>query len=723
MLEVAGVTAVLAVLLTALGLPSALALRARRDGWVAVVADAPLHGLVWLPLGVVGWTWLSWWGLSVVSATWGAAVVAAVRGLPAAGSVRPRRPAGRAVARGAAWAAVLALAVVVRLREVNFLPWMGDMGAYVNWSNELVRTGELTATWPPLFSAYLSVSTAFFGTAHTTAGMAVVGLVLVVAVARLAGRLGAGPWVELAAAATLALQLHAVWYSSFPTSESLTAPLTVLWLGLLHRAVLEPARRHTVAVGVALLALGMLRGSAGMLLAPLGLALLLAVVVRAWRPLARPLWAATGASIVASVVAYWYGISEIRRYFVDIQLREVLPASLWRRLDDLTLFDPSWWSAGVLVGGVLVVRLVGTLAVRRVTRGPGDDTGWGAAIVLVAIAAATVAVVAREWAVDGEVWQILVRMGPALLVGAVVATAAAGWRRVRADQLAVLLAALVMLMFLVLHASRLGGAREHSFYLYWDRYLVSEVLPFSVVLAFAGLGWALRPAWRRTPPDEAQGPARVPGRTRALRGVAALTGAAALAVVVVPGLPALRQATDDVFLRGAYPLTVELLDIVAQGQGPAYWSADSRSGVENFTAFPNTWMAFAVPLGRTFGLDVVNVNRGSVRDFGPDDVLQANAVAFTAACAEVDTFVLLDVQTGGPDAPERLAAPGISVEPIGLVEGPMLFLGQPAGERGWYAVDFRVEAWQVTVAPEARALSAPCWHVGPSGGGARLLSR
>lgn len=695
MTEVALSTAVLLALVTAIGLPPALALRRAQDGWVAVTVEAAGLGLLIVPLGVTAWAWLGVAGISAVAALWSAGVVGAWhRGLP-----RRKRPDRVALVLGLGWVVVLGTAGLLRLREVRFLPWIGDMGAYVNWANELVRTGELTATWPPLFPAWLSLSTALFGPEHTTVGMATTGLVLLVLVARLVHLLGGGRAAALGAGAIVAGSVHPVWFASFPTSEGLDAPLFVLWAILVHRTMEANGARERatagVAAGVTFGALGMLRGSGGLLLLPLALLVVAVISVRDYRPLARGTWSAAASALVASAVVYWYGITEINKYFVLTQLRSVLPRSAWRALDDLGLYEPTWRTALVVVLIAAATVALGGSLVRRSGRWQrGLRTARPA---LPVVAAALLTVVVWQAAVGGEVWAILQRMSLGLLALALVGATIAVAVRDAVARLVVLLLVTTSLLFVALHSVRLGEARVHSFFLYWDRYLVSEVLPINAVLAMLAAAWAVR--WLiRT--------ARVSGARALVTRTVAL--AAAVAVVTVPGLGSVRLATQDVYLRGAYELTVELRDLVA-GRGGVFWGADGRGGVRDFTVFPNAWMAFAVPLERTFGVEVFNVNQGPA-NFQPDQVLRNEDLGFVAACSGYDSFTLLEVATvGGVPADERLTGPGVTVTAVGEVAGPVLFLAQPPGDRGWYAVTVVVHGWQIDVADAVQPVNPPCW--------------
>ncbi len=706
MAEVAGATALLGLAIVIVGLPVALVLRRPQDGWVAVGVEASGYGLLLVPLAVTGWAWLGVAGVAAVGAMWVAAVLGvALRrvDLPAMW----RRPDSRSAALGGVWVLVLAGAGLVRLREVNFLPWIGDMGAYVNWANEFVRTGQLHSDWPPLFPAWLTVGSALFGSAHTTVGMATAGMVLVLLVARLVHVLGGGRVAALGAGVAVAGTLHPIWFSSFPVSESLNAPLFVLWALVVHRAFSAvdraTTRRAIAASGVMMLGLGLLRGSGIMLVLPLLVLVAGAGLVRAWRPWLVRAWWVTAAGVVGAAVALWYALSEIHAYLVKLQLPSLLPGPVFDALDRLGLLMPTWRTAAAMVVTVAAVVALGTAVARR----------WAARDVRFAIpvwaalgslAVGVTVVLASQALTGGEVWAIIGRMSTWLAVGAVAGLLLAVTAARPVAQLSLVLPGATALMFLTLHSVRLGGTREHSFYLYWDRYLFSEVFPVLVVLTFLAAGWSA--AWFLGRYRLSDHPWAAISTRFAVTGVVA-------SLVVVPGIPAVSLATQDVFLRGAYQLDSGVLALAEEGEGPIFWGADGPGGVPGYTAFPSTWMAFAVPLVVSFGQPVLDAQRGATIDFRPDAVLRADEVPLVSACTDRGDFVLLEVSAaGGEPANERLAGSGAEITYLGRVSEPVLFLGQPPGSRGWYAVVFTVTAWQVRASSTVEPTATECARIG-----------
>ncbi|WBU37781.1 hypothetical protein [Homoserinibacter sp. YIM 151385] len=682
MLETAALVAISALAALALGLAPAAALRRRDEGPVALLADALPWGLLAAALGATMWIWLGAHGAGLAIAGWLAAAVIGVLRLRRHGLRGAPLPRARILL--AAWALLAAVAVLMRLREVEFLPWIGDMGAYVNWANELARTGEFSASWPPLLPVLLGLSSAAFGIAHTTAVVAVCGIATLTTTARLVQRLGGGAGMALAATAVAAVHPHLVWYAVFPSSEALNAPLFLLWAQLAHQTLRSGGRAAAgaaAAQAVVVLGLSLLRGSGILLVVPVIAVLVLALVVRAWRPLVPGALLTLAATIAGAGAGYWYGIGEIPRYFVDTQITGLAPGPVVDLLERLTLLEPGLASAAVILVPTAALAL---LALRRgAPRGAAGSTqpaagpaaGRGATVSGALLAGALVLGVAACLVVGTETAQILLRTGLWLVAGMAAGLVAVLRLRDGATALAVALLGGSTLVFIALHTVRLLLAREHSFYLYWDRYIVSEALPAMIVVS--ALGLALVP-WRRLP------------RLAATAAAAAVAIATALTAT---GLVVQLQRTE---MDGAVAFTQELDALVADRDEPVLWSSSDGREVADF-GFPNTWMAFAVPLRRTFALDVVN--SGQHRDnFAPDEVLDARTIADYLACRPgAGVATVLELRGSGVPLPERLAEDGIPAESLGGAEGAIALLHQPVGA-GWDEVPFAVDAWRVEAA-------------------------
>ncbi len=660
---------------TLLGAPLAV-LVSRTRSWGVLTADSVLAGFVVIGLVPTLIGWLGPAGAVLAAAAWIAAVVAVIVRRPA---LPPRSRIDRATGvLLVAGAVVGVVALAQRLHVVNFLPWVGDMGAYVNWGNQFARTGELTASWPPVLPGFFGASSWIFGTEWTTAPLAVSGLVLLVAVARVLHAVRVDRWIVLAAVTVLALHAHAVWYSAFPASETLNAPYFTIWLLTILGALraVRPAP-WIAASGVLMLVLGLLRGTGPMLLLPLGVAALAALVLRDWRHLAPRLWALLAATVAGALLAYWYGITEIRFYYVEYQLSGILPGTLFAAIEPFT--RPGPWAIAALVLAELVVVAIAVLAA-RLPRRPRPRS-VGPRIVLIGAAAVFTSGVAATAVVGAATWDILLRMGPWLGLGVVVALVLASGPRVpRRVAMLTLIAGSTVVLFYALHTTRTHLA--HSFYIYWDRYVVSEILPAALVLSALAVELIRRALLAR--------PSAAPLRTpRVLAPLAVVV----MAGLVLPQVPALALVARDTFFAGAYRFQMALESHVDDPATPIVWAATDDRQVPGFF-FPNTFMAFARPMIYTSGLEVVRVSERAT-DFSPDEVLDATAVAEALGCSTTGEVLVYELRNGGASLDDRVDADGIAIDLVATEEGRLSILSQPP-TAGWTGAEFTVDVWRVS---------------------------
>jgi len=672
-LVVAGIVVGFAIVCAVVGVPVAALVRRTAEGWTALIADALLYGLIVVTLGVTLYSWLGWTGAATSIVVVLALAVCAIRARrwPVRGSLW--MPGHRALTL--AWVVVVVVAIVIRLETVNFLPWVGDMGAYVNWANEWVRTGSYEASWPPLFGAFLAIFSLAFGFAHTTSAVAITGILAIVAVARLMQRLGVNAWVTLALSALLALHPHAVWYSTFPSSESLNLPIFVTWAIALHAALTADRRvlRWAIATfAVATLALTLLRGSGALLLIPLAVVAVLAIASVDWRRLSGRVMFTLAAGTGAAAIGYWYGVTVIPRYFVTMQIRGILPDSICDVIDGLGLFDPTPQLIAILVGLPVALGFAAVALDRRFALAAETTSRWGRVLPSTIAMVFIVGVVALA-AVGAMSFSILLRIGPWLIVGALAVFAVPVYRRLTAAQqiVAVVLVG-VVLMFLALHTVRLGFDRGHSFYLYWDRYFVSEYLPAVIVLS----GLAVT--------------AIVPWLVR--RRLAVVAGIVAAGLAIVPAAPALALQSQNTYMSGAFEFTEQLIALQDNSSDPILWSGSTENSAEGFF-FQNTWMAFGVPMKRSFGLEVLNTNQRR-NNFAPDEVLTLAALEAYALCSPTRSLTVYETQSGGAPLDERLAGSDAEFTRLGEVTSDISLLAQPASA-GWTHARIAVIAWTV----------------------------
>ena len=678
---VLGIVSVFALAFAVIGFPLALLLRRPTEGWIAAVADSLLYGFVLLTMAVTVFTWLGWAGVVLSAAAWIAFVVFAVRrrALPVRGTAT-----GRVLI--AAWILLFAVAIALRLHSVNFLPWVGDMGAYINWANGWQVTGTFVSAWPPLTAVFLSMSSFLFGTAQTASIMPVTGILLLIAVPRLLQRLGIGPWVVFATTALMAFQQHAVWYSSFPSSESLNLPLFLTWAMVLLGILTDERTRLPFLLAtfaLSTLALCLLRGSGSLLVVPVLAIVILAFFIPAWRHLTGRLVLALAAAATGAAVGFWYGITVIPHYFVTMQFKDILPGTVFDLVVNLGLTTTTPQLIVLLIALPAGLAWAGWRIERRELVAVEEPSRLLRGIQLGVIIALLLGVIAGA-IIGATAWFILLRMGPLLLVGAAAVFLWPVFRKLTASQqvLTSMLMATV-LMFVALHTYRLRIGLEHAFFLYWDRYLVSEYLPAATILTGVAVA------------------AIVPFILR--RKLVIVAAVAAALVIVVPSLPSLLLQSKHTYMAGAYEFETELIElgdgeIGPEGSTPIVWSATSEAQADSWF-FPNTWMGFAVPLKRSFGIDVLNASQR--RDnFAADEVLTLEALENYARCSPSDELVVYETQLGGPSVDERLSGEGATFSPLGEATSDISLLAQPA-DAGWTQAALTVKAWKVTVTDPA----------------------
>lgn len=672
-----------------LGFPIALFTRRVTDGWAAFLADGLVFGFVLFALAPTLFAWIGVTGLVIFGAAWLAVLILAIVRRPG-WPQRLSRPSARTWAFIALAVVIAVVAVLFRLHNDNFLPVLGDMGAYVNWANEFARTGVLSATWPPLLSSFLAVPAAVFGTASTTASLGVAGLVLIVALCRLLGLLGINRWIILLTAGLAALSVHAIWYSYFPSSEALETPLFVIWLitvlGILRARNVVP---WVAMNAVVMLAMGLTRGTGPFLLLPLGLLAIIALIVPGWRWFAKRVWMLMTAGVVGSVLAFWYGITRIHFYYVELQFRDLVPARVADFVEyKLQAFTPGIPTAigllvAIVIGGIIAWRVpsVDESSDVRASRLP-SILGWVlTALLVLGIAAAA--------AIGAGGWQVLYRIGLEFTILAILALVLSNLRRFDTLTTAfVLFVGAIMAMFVGLQTARLANYSSHAFFIYWDRYFVSEVLPCMFVLTGITLAEALKfvvaRGWLRP----------------ALRSI---TASVAVIAVILAGFAFtevrnLTLISSDSYLNGAAQYQAKLDSNIPNKKEPVLWTATSAKQYPGFF-FPNTWMAFAQPMATSFGYNVKRILHRN--NFNPDEVVSGATLENELACSPTGSVTVFEVQDGGQNLTSRISEPKLTISRVGTDKGTISLLSQPPKKGGWQHVHFTTDVWKVTAAPGA----------------------
>jgi hypothetical protein len=213
-----------------------------------------------------------------------------------------------------------------------------------------------------------------------------------------------------------------------------------------------------------------------------------------------------------------------------------------------------------------------------------------------------IAVVGLAVCQRGGVDDALERWGLAILLLAACGTAVVALRPGRyLDGATGFFVLLVVATDTLLFALRLPEARRAIYYLYWDRYLYSEVLPFALLLAAIALheliGWCVAGEQRRP----------------ALRLAAVIALIAIVGFALVP--PWIHTRDSDITRQALYGDAygkLSNLDRLArvEGDGPIVYSG--ARPVPRGWFFPSTNSAFARPLEESFDRIIVGT-----KAFGP----------------------------------------------------------------------------------------------------------
>jgi hypothetical protein len=296
----------------------------------------------------------------------------------------------------------------------------------------------------------------------------------------------------------------------------------------------------------------------------------------------------TVVALAVLAIAYAYDMRYAKPYMIRQLQGKLVPRFAFDAAERWKLFEVSLQL--VLAVAVLFALVLGAAHLVRVSRtlriAPPATAFWKWAVGVV------VALAIVGWVVipQGGVNDALARWGPVLLLLAAAGIGLVVLRPGRYfDEASGLFVVLVVATYTLVFAGRLREARGAIYYLYWDRYLFSEVLPLALLLAAIALhaliGWcvaatAARPALR----------------------VAAAVGLVVLSALAI--FPAALQTRDSGITRQAlYGDAYDALSRLnrlsrADGPGPVVYSGSRPAPPEWF--FPNTKAAFAQPLHESF---------------------------------------------------------------------------------------------------------------------------
>lgn len=715
------VIAILTVALAALlslvvGVPWAVVLRRDRDDWASLVTDSVGIGLLLVVTGLSVYSWIGVAGLVVAVLIELGVVALVILGRPQFSW--PRLPVRREVVWLVALVVVLAVALLLRRHPSDFVEYTGDMGAYTSWANQFLRTGSLQSSWPPVFSMFLVLGGLLTGANGVTAIVPITGLVLILLTVRLLRLLKIDRWIALVVGAVIALHPASVWFSTITLSESLNAPLIVLWLIAVVGVLQNHGRRQTgwaVVGGVAMLALSLLRGTAPILVIPVVIVAVVALIAPRWRHLASGLWAFLLANGVGAAIGYWYGVDRIQSYYVGLQIKELLPTGLFRDLGSAGLLKTSVASALAAIAIVVVLGVV-YLLVRRLIRVSAVDSAVdsdaednaGVVVRLIELASGALLVVAVFLARhhDNDVWQILHRQGLGfVLVALVGALVVAITRHTRARAAIVIVTTMLAAVFVFLQNGRLAEIRPHIVFLYWDRYLYSEFFPLMMILVGITLGTVFETLSVRL--DFSRVFTRPRAGSKTLDFSAPVTAVVALALLVGI-LPQTALMQRDTLLQGAQTIETKLRVAMPDHDRTLLWGA-TAVGVVPGAGFPNTWQSLGLPLKYAYGYPFDNGGRSTANGTLPDAVLSQTMVERALACGRsTSVYVVESDMPGGVRLPTRLADSGLTFTRLAHVDQNVTQLSQPA-TAGWQAVHYLFTVYRVTspAVPAASLCTAP----------------
>ncbi len=657
MLESAAATLALAAVALVPGLPLGVLVHRR---------SRPGAGVVWatgLVAGICAWMLV---GLPAVHhGLFRTAPMALAGGLVAAAAWVAARPhldllrPGRPGALAGVLAACLPVGLWLRDDPVYFAYQVADFGEYVNRGNVLADGGRFGGFFVNGFPLLLGESALLLGEARTPAVMPLLGLALAAAILATLSLLAVERWVIGGVAVWLTVQVHSVWFSQFPASETPYAVLLVAAVGIgvvalggrragdaaaapgedgRSRPTTEDRLVGVVGGAVVGLLLVVVRGNGLVLLPVVVLALGLAP---AFADPERT--AALRAHLAALSAGLWVGTLYDARfnpaYFLDLQSERRLPGPVAERF---TRIDEVPWAlafSALVAVGVAAAWWVGVVLARRATTDRARALLRRAAFGVVALGTAAVHVVQLRiaWQPRYEALGVLLWLAP----GAALVT---WWWFARDRHLDAarrfglgfpLLVALTMGTFQTTRMTK-SVTIDSQWFLYWDRYFFSEVLPMLVVAG--GVAASALLAWTRI---------RGRGVHRAAVGAGLVVLGAALADTAAPT----ARAGEQAMFADAYDELVAVDALLPDGVPVAY---DGYDTVPSGWFWSNSSRVVGNPLVETFDNVILNPAGATSRD---PDPTEAELVALLAD-GGVGELTLLQVD-GAPtwDQPwgERLA--------------------------------------------------------------------
>ena len=489
--------------LVLIGSPVALSIHGTRPEWTDLAFESAAIGLVVeLFVAIVllhagyynGVTVLVFTVAIVGGAVFALRRTGARAGLPAPdrSGLRSLRPA----LMGIATLALIVLGLWIRKSPSYFIFQTGDMGGYVNSANILRRAGMPFGVQPPGFTLFLRETNLLLGKADTVAGLPALGAILALGAVAFARRLGVHAAAALALGFIIVVHPVTVWFSLFPVSEALFATLLIALVYFVMRARSGPSSAYAVIAGVTAGALLLVRGEA-MLLAPIIVLVYLASAAVDNDATASVQRRFTVVALVTLFGAYAYDVHYNHLYF-RAQLQHLLPGFLFPAFEhaDLIQLSVFLFLAGALALALVLgaAKLVVSRLRARVVERPllFWRVAYGAVVAL--------SLVALLFFRLSGLTDTLSRWGPVLIVLVGIGIAAVAWRPGNyVDAGCGWMLLLVIGVYSVLFARRVPAPKVQTYYLYFDRYLFSEVLPAALPLMAIGMQAAVDTCTRLLP--------------------------------------------------------------------------------------------------------------------------------------------------------------------------------------------------------------------------------
>jgi len=483
------------------------------------------------------------------------------------------------------------VALWIRRAPTYFIFQTGDMGGYVNSANILIRAARF-GTEPHGFTLFLRETNLVFGRANTVVGVPALGAVVLLGVIAFARMLRLHLVALVGIGFVVVVHPVMVWFSLFPVAESLYAALFIGVLYFVVRARTQTSHVYAALGGIVAGSLLLVRGEA-MLLVPIIVMMLFASAAVDDDATLTVQRRFTVVALVALVASYAYDVHYVHGYFVT-QLHHLLPGPLYRVADDAHLVQASVFlvvAAAVAIALVVWTTNAVTRYVRpRVGSRPRIFWWWAYAAVGAITAGALISLRVSGLA------NTLTRWGPVLLVVCVIGVAAVAREPGKyIDGACGLLFLLVVGTYVVLFARRVPEPKIQTYYLYFDRYLYSEVLPAALVLGGVGLHVVAGAVGRLI---------RSSRTLISIVGRVAIVGVLAIVVIgLAPQIGDTRRATRYRLFGHSYAALASLDRITrTHGVGPVIYSGVTTRPAGWF--YPNTYRAFALPLEQSFNREV-----------------------------------------------------------------------------------------------------------------------